>query len=170
MSNILNVKNKKLLEALPNHMDGEVAYCEEEQTYMIYKDDQWIPVQAELTEKGLQLNLYDLNKQIISQFPSFDKEKTQEAINGINQWATSSLYMLYGKEISYFTLFQNQPENDCEFMTLGDAVITLLTEMTADIYAIDIVNENMIEIWIKYEDEPTALYLFNYEDGIVYYG
>ena len=33
----------------------------------------------------------------------------------------------------------------------------------------DVVNEDTIEIWLKYNDAPTVLYLFDYEEGIVPY-
>lgn len=170
MAEILKVQNQKILEALPNHDEGEVAFCEDEQVYMIYKDGHWMPVQAEMTNDGLQLNLYDLNKQIISQLPPFDEVRVQDAIDTVNEWGTATAYMLYGKEISYFTVFLNQADESSEFATLGDAVLTLLREMSDTIYAFDVIDENTIEAWIQYENNVTVLYLFNYENGLVKYG
>lgn len=167
MNDILKVKNKKFLEALPNHEEGEIAFCEDENIYMMYKDDAWIQVKAEMTEQGLQLNLYDLNKQIISQMPSFDEAKIQEVITAINEWENSGMYMLYGRELNYFTLLQKDEQG---IEPLGETVMELLLELSDYIYAVDIVNDSAIEIWIKYEEEPTTLYLFNYKDGVVYYG
>lgn len=170
MTDILKVQNLKILEALPNHDEGEVAFCEDEQAYMIYKNGNWMPVQAEMTNEGLQLNLYDLNKQIIGQLSPFDEVRIQDAIDTVSTWGTAKTYMLYGREISYFTVLMHEVNKNTEFSNLGDAVLALINDITDTIYALDVLDENTVEIWIKYEDMTTVLYLFNYENGLVTYG
>ena len=169
MADILKVQNRKILESLQNHQEGEVAFCEEEQQYMVYKNG-WTPVQAEMTGDGLKINLYDLNKQVVSQLPPFDDTRIQDAIDTTNAWGTKKLYMLYGKEISYFTVIMDETNEDNEFNTLGETVMALLKDITDIIYAYDVMDENTIEVWVKYQDMTTVLYLFNYENGLVKYG
>lgn len=169
MDNILNVKNKKLLEALPNHQDGEIAFCEEEDTFMMYKDGAWIPVKAEMTNQGLQLNLYDLNKQLISQLPVLTEDALQEIMEQLNQWAVASTYMLYGRDIHYFTLLQKNDPTSVDYTSFGEGIYDLLKSLTEKIYSIDILSDDSVEIWIEYNDNPISLYLFNYEGGLVYY-
>lgn len=159
---VLKVKNIEILNALQNHQEGEVAFCEDEQQYMTYKDDQWVPASS------LQLNFYDLNKQIVSQLPPFDEVRINDAKDTLTAWANSSVYMLYGREISYFTVFQKQDEG--EFETLADALFECLKSVSEKIYAFDIVDDSAIEIWLDYEGEATVLYLFDYKEGVVTYG
>ena len=61
--------------------------------------------EATMTIKDAKLNIYELNKQIISQLPPLDPVKFNDAVDTINNWGKGYTYMLYGKEISYFTLF-----------------------------------------------------------------
>lgn len=165
---VLKVQNINFLNALQNHQEGEVAFCEDEQQYMIYKNNEWLPIQATMTDSGLQLNFYDLNKQIISQLPPFDEVRINDAKDTLSAWAKSSVYMLYGREINYFTVFQKIDEG--EFETLVDAVFECLASISDKIYAFDIVEEGAIEIWLDYENETTVLYLFDYTEGVVTYG
>ena len=117
-----------------------------------------------------QLNLYDLNKQLISQLPPLDEVRIQETIKALNDWRKANLYMLYGKEISYFTLISHDESGKADFDTFGDSVVTVLNEFAESIFAVDILNDSAVEIWVNYNGEPTVLYLFNYEDGMVTYG
>lgn len=165
---VLKVKNIEILNALQNHQDGEVAFCEDEQQYMIYTHDQWMPIQATMTDSGLQLNFYDFNKQIISQLPPFDEVRINDAKDTLTAWANSSVYMLYGREISYFTVFQKQ--DGAEFETLEDAVFECLDAISDKIYGFDVMDEGSIEIWVDYEGEATVLYLFDYTEGVITYG
>ena len=75
-------------------------------------------------------------------------------------------YLLYGKEIGYFTLFQEN-NNEKEDYGLGEGVIECLSSFEA-IKEYDI-NEDAIEIWVKTEDDVTVLYLFGYDAGVVNY-
>lgn len=169
MSEILTVKNFKTLQALPNHSEGEVAYCEEEEKYYIYKDE-WIEIEFKKDpNKGIELNLYDLNKQIISQLPPFEDLQWAGAEKVFADWDESSnhkYYLLYGREIGYFTLFKKNNKNG-EFNSLFEALKSCLNDI-GDIYAFDITEDkSAIEIWVKYEDNMTVLYLFNYDTGVV---
>ena len=93
------------------------------------------------------------------------KEKNL-TINSLHAKCNNIYYMLYGKEISYFTLFR---VIDSDYF--GYEVIECLKNIGA-IKAIDFTEtKDAIEIWVENEnDEPTCLYLFPYDNGIVEVG
>lgn len=116
-----------------------------------------------MSKSGLEIGLYDINKQIISQLPALTNilEK-QKLINNFSIDTKNTYYMLYGKEISYFTLFKIK-----EYQYFGAEVVDCL-EYIGIIKAIDLTETNdAIEIWIENEDGPTCLYLFPYDTGVV---
>lgn len=172
MNNILKVQNQKILESLPNHTEGEIAYLTEEKKCMIYSDGEWIAFTPKAKEAGdINFNLYDINKQIIDQLPPLTEQQLEDIVGTLNFWGTANVYMLYGKEISYFTvLMLNSDNTDNDFNNFGEAIISLLNDISDTIYSIDVVDDNAVEIWLKYQDTSTVLYLFNYEGGIVKYG
>lgn len=86
----------------------------------------------------------------------------------IDKGLTSDYYLLYGKEISYFTLFERK-EN--EGLSLGEAVLECLKTFEK-VYSYEFKEEEkVIEIWVHNKDNnlATILYLFDYKDGVVYY-
>lgn len=168
MDNILQVQNFSILSALQNHQEGEVAYCQDEQQYYIYKDGKWIKVEANMTSDGLQLNLYDLNKQIMEQLPDFNEEQINDFKAALEIWKSpkaDKYYMLYGREIGYFTLFAE--DNDDDDNLFSDSVMECLESFEA-IKEYDMSGE-AVEIWVKAEDGITVLYLFAYDAGVVTY-
>ena len=73
--------------------------------------------------------------------------------------------MLYGKEISYFTLFKVNDE---------EALATILLECINNIgpvKAIDLTEaKDALEVWVLSNNEPTCLYFFPYDMGLVEVG
>jgi len=170
MNEIIEVPNKAALDALQNHSDGEIAFCEEEGIYFSYHNEEWVPVPIERNAKGeFSLNLYALNKQIVAQLPPFDIQRLQDAKETLENWHKDNCpYLLYGKEMSYFTLFI--PTDDKEEDSFVDCVFDCLASISNTIYSFDVASENAIEIWMDNGDgEATALYLFDYSEGMVYY-
>lgn len=166
---LLKVQTKAELEALQNHEEGEVIFVEEDNQYMIYHGEQWWPVQTRMTEDGLQVNLYELNKQIIAQLPAI--EDWTEATDAINTWMAgqdSKYFMLLGREINYYTIFAKQ-DADAEFGTFFDAIKACLDSI-GPVHVIDADSpENAIEIWIEYQGEMTCIILFGFDKGVVSY-
>jgi hypothetical protein len=117
---------------------------------------------------GLNMKLYDLNKQVISQLPNLTE--FNEIIENINEFSKSTNnihYMLYGKEQSYFTVFEKE-DNNTE--TLGEAIIDCLTNV-GNIKTIELTEaKDAFEIWVAIDGEATCLYLFPYDSGIVKIG
>jgi hypothetical protein len=73
--------------------------------------------------------------------------------------------MLYGKEMSYFTLF-----HIIDASKFGKEVLDILKEI-GPIKAIDLTSTfDAVEIWLHYMDSPTCLYLFPYDTGLIEVG
>lgn len=158
--------------------EGQVAIIEDKNEYYYYHNKAWFPVVAEPTADGnLQLNLYELNRNIISQLPDYTDSQWEGAEKVFNNWLTkrnSKYFMLYGREISYFTIYKQRTTLDetIEFGSLFDALKECLVSL-GPVRSIA-VNEledgsSSIEIWVNYEGTVTCMYLFEYEEGIVIY-
>ena len=168
-NNILSVPTKATLEALVQHEEGELALCEEDKTYYRYSSENgWQPLPTKMTSEGLQIDLYTLNKQIIAQLPPFDTKRIADAKDTLEHWHIDNVpYLLYGKEISYFTLFY--PTDKEEEDTFVECVFDCLSSISDTVYSFDIVSDEAIEIWMDFCGEATVLYLFDYSGGMVYY-
>lgn len=145
--------------------DGEIVINTVDDGYYIYKDGNWMKINVE--NSGLNLGLYDLNKQIIAQLPVLsDFSKAITDIRDLHGKYWNKYYMMYGKEISYFTLFEVCGNNE-----FGQDVIDCCLNVGV-IKAIDMTEaQDAVEIWVQPEDaEPTCLYLFPYDSGIVQVG
>lgn len=167
---ILKVKNRKILEALCNHKIEEVAYCEEEDKYFKYEENGWEEIANE--QRGDPFTLYQLNKILIPQLTPYTEDKLEEVERKITASCISSnYYLLYGKEIGYFTLFRKEfYSGDADYSNIGKAVLDCLKSLTDKIYSVDFLTENgAAEIWIDYMGEASVLYLCNWENGVVTY-
>ena len=106
--------------------------------------------------------------------PLENLDKKIELINNFQDKEKNVFYMLYGKEISYFTIFAYNSVNP-ELENLGLGVIDCLKNV-GNIYSIEKITpegseESAIEIWVKTADDLiTCLYLFPYDRAIVSIG
>lgn len=144
--------------------DGEIIQ-NLEGDYLIWKDGAWNKINYEGSD--INLSLYDMNKQIISQLPPLeDIDAACKAVNNLYEKTKNEFYMLYGKEISYFTLFRmDKPEWLFE-------ELSLCLHSVGVIKAMDLTeDESAVEIWVVDDNnEATCLYLFPYDDGLVKVG
>lgn len=175
------VSNLDILKALNNTGRkaeiGEVIYVQDTQETYIVNDDGEIVLLSTVADSnatgGLNLPLYEVNKAVVSQLPTYTEADISETKSHINSWRDeifNGFYMLYGKEISYFTVFSANSA-DYDVNTLGDGVIECL-EAIGEIKSIDRVPDNSaFEIWVANpEGVTTCLYLFPYDNGIVRMG
>lgn len=134
--------------------------------YLIWKDGAWNKINVEGSD--ISMDLYDMNKQIIIQLPTLTDDELNEkkySIDALNAKYNNEYYMLYGKEISYFTLFKI-----VEPQYFSYEVIECLKNV-GDIKAIDLTEDkDAVEIWVIANGEATCLYLFPYDLGIVQVG
>lgn len=132
--------------------------------YYIWHDGQWNVIKMD--SSGFEMGLYDMNKQIISQLQDLINWNTiEEVLNKFDEKWHNHYYMLYGKEISYFTVFSIK-----ERIAFGREVIDVIKNI-GPVKAIDPTEaQDAIEVWVMYDNEPTCLYLFPYDMGIVEVG
>ena len=116
------------------------------------------------------IELYELNRSIIEQQGILDADVLAEKFELINIFATNTkndFYMLYGREINYFTVFVKHEKWELE--TLALAVTECLANI-GSVYSIEVTAEkDAVEIWVKdiHQDLLTCMYLFPYDGGIV---
>ena len=144
--------------------EGEVIQTPEGK-YLIWHEDNWNELKME--GSGINVGLYDMNKQIIAQLPALtDFSKAIANVRDLHGKYWNKYYMMYGKEISYFTLFEVCGKNE-----FGQDIIECCENVGA-IKAMDMTEaQDAIEIWVQPKDaDPTCLYLFPYDSGVVQVG
>lgn len=119
---------------------------------------------------NMQMNLYDMNKQIISQMPSLNADGIEQATAVVSDYVAdtkNTFYMLLCRDINYYTLFHmvdyiTEPTVACEVLNCAlDIGIIKSVETTGD---------GAIEIWVEPTgegSEPVAMYLFGYDGGVI---
>lgn len=116
----------------------------------------------------LNLNLYDLNKQIIAQLPDYTDEDFTKAYTLIDEFGRGrSWCMLLGREVNYYTVFHNLIKDADE--TFASAVIDCC-KYQGTVKSIGWAGEDnheAIEIWIMIGEEPVVFYLFDYAQGVI---
>lgn len=157
---IEHILNLEELSNIENPTDGYVVYVEEVNSYKQYINGEWVDTDTPTAT----LSLYDLNKSMFVNKPNMDWRKVE---NVIKKWNPDGTYFLmYGKEIGYFTLFKKDSNSTEKFHEVfKDCLVSI-----GDLKACDVTDNNDgLEIWIKTREkqEITCLYLFNYDEGVV---
>ena len=158
------------LNSLQNVSDGDLILVDNDKQVYCCKNRELTPISS---DANLNLSLYDLNKNIISQLEPLDLNEISEKMSLFKDFynkTDNKHYMLLCKEYNYYTIFEL--EDMLQSPDFAGAVSNIISEL-GDIYSIE--NDNTggaIEIWIKPEGEETPLvfYLFPYDQGVVYYG
>ena len=158
------IKKADLSQIRYTPQEGEIMQNTVDDKFYIWHDNSWALINVD--NSGINMGLYDMNKQIISQLPELtDLEDKHYTINNLHAKFNNFYYMMYGKEISYFTLFKI-----IEPQYFGSEVIDCLKNIGI-IKAIDFTEaQDAIEIWVENENGPTCLYLFPYDNGVVQVG
>lgn len=132
--------------------------------YYIWHEDNWHEFKME--SSGIEMGLYDMNKQIIEQLSDLtDWAHAEDVLTHFEGEWRNQYYMMYGKEISYFTVFHIK-----ERIAFASEVIDCVKNV-GTVKAIDLTEmADAVEIWVMYNNEPTCLYLFPYDMGIVEVG
>jgi hypothetical protein len=123
----------------------------------------------EKTEGNLQMNLYDINKQIISQLSSYSSEElvkaADETLRDYKNDHPQKYYMLLCNELKYYTLFAIEKGSEYKF---ENEVILCLQDFADEIKVIDRTeDQEAVEIWIVKDNETYVMYLFGYEKGVI---
>ena len=122
-----------------------------------------IPEQA-----NIQLSLFDLNKQIISQLSDYNENDITAAKQKIRELKNnnSSYFMLLSHDIRYYTLFSID-EN--EKVSFEDEVIACLQDW-GTIKDIDWTSSrDSIDCWVRKADDNEIIFfkLFSYDEGVI---
>lgn len=168
---MVTFKNKNNLnnytKKVNNFQEGELCYCEDEDKIYKFLNGEWIDADIKAEGKGLEISMYELNQQIVSQMPNIKEEDYDDILKIIEDYRIShqsSYYMILCKEISYYTIFV---KNNLEELAFEEAVFEYCLE-TGDVKAISPTEDGMaIEIWIVVNGEAHAFYLFDYSMGII---
>lgn len=158
---------KESIFKLPRPHQGQIVHATDTGDTYIFNDG-WKVIEGNVSVKGdgLKMNLYDLNSSIIEQLPTItDFTQPREVINNYKHMTENQYYMLYGKDISYFTIFRIEEKGECE--NLGAAVIECILNV-GEVKAVDLTEDKTsVEIWVMNQDKAICLYLFPYDTGIV---
>ena len=119
------------------------------------------------------MNLYDLNKSLISQMPALTLEqiiRQKEVVVDPFLVATDSYYyMLLCNELKYYTIF-NVNINMTE-PTVGEELFACLNEFCDEVKSIEKTDDGCaIEIWFTKDEETYVMYFFDYAGGVIHCG
>lgn len=148
--------------------EGDVAICEDTRKVFQFINGEWEPMKL---SGGLEMSLYEMNKQIISQLPPYDDRDLLKLRKRINKFANktyNNYFMFLCKDFNYYTIFAHSEVDSGEFETVGHALITIIKEMEATVFSADNL-ENRFEIWIrpKGEEELYDFLFFPYDEGVI---
>ena len=156
-----DLKNSTLLKQ--SLKEGDIIYVEDEAKGYIYLNGRFVPKEIK-SEGNLNLSLYEMNKQLISQLKDISKEDALEKIYQFYEHTPQGYYMLLNHENKYFTLFE---KNTNGFDTFGSTVLYCINNIgkikTIDVY------DDRLEIWITIKDNIFDYLLFPYDEGVVKY-
>ena len=162
---MITVDTYKMLKALPNHTEGEIAYVtKEEQKYQYTEEKGWQVYKAPAVA---EMSLYDLNKQIISQMPDIeDFTEAYETIDNYHKDMKNKYYMLLIKDLSYYTIFSIGEDQSAP--RFSENVVLCLKDW-GPVKSITMSEDNSaVECWVTTYDNNTVVgYLFAYDGGVL---
>ena len=168
---MISVPNYNILTELPKaHLkNGEFAETSDDNKKWVYDEEvqDWKEHEAE----GIQMSLYDMNKQLIAQMPPMeDIDKQKEILANFYMSFADRHFMLLCRDINYFTLFEWDPDIEGEVGKFENLVLECIHDIGV-IHDMQYVNDNTaIEIWVMTPaEEMVCMYLFPYDAGVVYY-
>ena len=150
---------------MPSH--GQTVWCSsEDKCYRYDAIEGWqeVPEDGEAT---IGMNMYDINKQIISQLPEMSAEGIAEKLVEIKNYiddTKNTFYMLLCRDINYYTVFMIDGNAAEKF----EDVLLECLQTFGQIKAIDAV-DGAFEIWVEnefFENGPYAMYFFPYDGGV----
>lgn len=182
-----NIENKNIawsdLDSLINHYrflkhppeEGETFTLADGTVYVYTKENNFSEVKVN-GSGDLNINLYDLNKSAVAQLPALTSEeihiKCDEFTKAIHEEYKDRYYMLYGKEIGYFTLFHMNDVHknylNITYEPIGVELEECLTNLSSNIKSIDYNDDGTaLEIWLEYNGDITCMYFFPYDSGVI---
>ena len=168
---ISRVKNKKFLQVIQSR-EGEVVYCEKEDAIYCFNNGEWQELKQPEKVPAVGVPSYEIMKSLADALNKMEDKEIQEKKELIMDWKKQfkdRFFMLLGNEISYYTIFEQSTVY--EVSNLAEGVIECLINLGDILYIEENDDRTAIEIWIRQEElEPTILYLFPYNHGVVQIG
>ena len=113
---------------------------------------------------GLNLSLYEMNKQVVSQLPAIDDIAVLTPIRKYKN-KDGKYFMLICRDINYYTLFAIDLDSDAR---IEQEVLECLKELGTIKSVEELEDKNVVEIWIQQEgNDPVVMYFFNYDRGVI---
>lgn len=171
---MISLKNKKMLDALPNHTDKEYALVEEEKRIYQYHEesDSWEPVGAG-TEINTGMTLYEVNQAVVNKLEPLDEyvlSAKEVLIKDFIKNSKNKYYMLLCNELHYYTVFVtgllNPPKENAPIQR---EITTCLFKMGTVKSIEETPDKNAIEIWVTTDEDKSShmFYLFPYDEGVI---
>ena len=125
------------------------------------------------------LTLYDLNKGAFIKQPKLSDKELEDGIQLINQYAketNNNFFVLLCKEMSYYTFFCSKkmvglPVNlglaYVSKVSIGEEVVNCLSEIGDEILSINKSETDMIECWVRKDEEAFMIAFFSYDIGVI---
>lgn len=162
----IRVSNLNSLNALQQHEEGEIAWVEDVEKFYVWNDG-WTILDTKNT--GVNLSLYEVNKQVIAQMPTLSGADLEAArltlshyVNGLDH--SDDYYMLLCYDLRYFTMFardQKYEEN------IVDAIMDCLSYVGEVKSVEESADGQAVEIWVTKDEEAYVMYFFDYGRGVV---
>ena len=155
-------KDNNIIE---NPEEGQTSFSPETKKLYQFTNGEWKMIDSDI---GLNMNLYDMNKQVVGQMPSMKNEDINKAMILISQYLTAQqneYYMLLCREINYYTVIcLDEIVSDVK----APAEIIACASEIGELKSVDANENDAIEIWVKPEDgEAIVMYLFPYDRGVI---
>lgn len=156
-------KDNNIIE---NPEDGQMSYSPETQKLYQFIKGEWKMIDN--NSVGLNMNIYDMNKQVVSQLPSMKNEDVDKAMILIEQYLKAQqneFYMLLCRDINYYTvIYLDDTASDVK----APAEILACASEVGELKSVDLNGNDAIEVWVKPEDsDALVMYLFPYDRGVV---
>ena len=127
-----------------------------------------IPKEETKASGNLQMNLYDLNKQIISQMPALDEDGIDLALMTVAAYIKNTenkYYMLLCKDVNYYTLFNISTTITEPYAC--EEVLACACDWGV-LKSVEVNDNDAVEIWVQDEQgEAMVMYLFPYDMGVI---
>ena len=113
---------------------------------------------------GMNLSLYEMNKQVISQLPEIEDIAVLTPIRKYKN-KDGKYFMLLCRDLNYYTLFVIDLESD---VRIEQEVLECLKELGTIKSVEEFEDKNLVEIWVQPENsDPVVMYFFNYDRGVI---
>lgn len=121
----------------------------------------------------VSMSLYEINQNLISQFPAYTNEQKNDLEDRINEWedkyVINQYFMLLCNDLRHYTILHRGAHENADFPDLGQSITGLFSESGYTIHSDEILDDHC-EIWATNDDGTYVFMLFPYDQGVVTYG